>query len=129
MRPSVEAIAGGLAVSLPAALVAQVLDALIEDKLPLAVTVPLAMMALAGSAVGGWLVGRRGQPAGTSRLSAGALVGALVISLITGLGLLRQAVADEPVEVAVLPALTVVGALLGLGGAAVGTRLAARTRP
>lgn len=115
--------------SLPAALAAQILDALSDADLPLAVAAPLGVVALAGAAVAGGLVGRRGQHGRRARLAVGAVVGALVLSLVAGLGLVRQSVAGDDVQSAVLPALAIVGALLGLGGAAVGSRRAARTRP
>ncbi len=115
--------------SLPAALVAQVLDAVVDDELPLAITVPLGVIALAGAAVGGWSVGRRGRHGRGARLLVGAAVGAVVLGLLAGLGLVRQAAAGNDVRAAALPALALAGVLLGLGGAALGSRSAARTRP
>ncbi len=115
--------------SLPAALVAQVLDAVLEDELPLPLTALLGAIALAGAAVGGGLVGRRGRHGRGARLAAGAGVGAVVLGLLAGLGLVRQAAAGDDVRAAALPALALAGALLGLGGAALGSRSAARTRP
>jgi hypothetical protein len=116
-------------VSLPAALVAQVLDAIVDDELPLAVTGPLGIVALAGAAVAGWLVGRRGRHGRCTRLVVGAAVGAAVLALLAGLGLVRQAAAGDDVHATALPALAGAGALLGLVGAALGSRTAARTRP
>lgn len=119
-------LGGGLAVSLPAVLLAQILDAVSSDELPVVVTVPLGIAALAGAVVGGWLVGRR--PGAGHPLVAGT-VGAIVLTLVAGLGLLRRTAGGDDAEPLAVVALAVCGAVLGLIGNVVGTRSAARTRP
>ena len=114
-----------LAVSLPAALLAQVLDAVLDDDLPLLVTTPLAVVVLAGAVAGGWAVGRRSR----GRRLLGALVGAVALGLVVGLGVLRERASGEEVRAVVVPVTMVGGAALGLLGSGLGARRAARTRP
>ncbi len=118
------ALGGGLAVALPAVLLAQVLDAMADDDLSALVAVPLALVALAGALVGGALVRRR--PGGAWALAA--LVGAAVMALIGGLGAARTSVAGESTDLALLATSVGAGALLGIVGGAVGPRWPARTR-
>jgi peptidoglycan/LPS O-acetylase OafA/YrhL len=118
-------LGAALAVSLPPALLAQVLDAVLDDDLPLLVTTPLAVAVLGGAVAGGWAVARRSR--GPRLL--GALVGAVVLGLVVGLGVLRERASGEEARAAVVPVAMVAGAALGLLGSSLGARRAARTRP
>jgi predicted permease len=117
---------GALAVSLPATLLAQIVDALRDDDLPAAVTVPLAVVVMAGAVLGGWLVGRR-RPRGQALVAAGA--GALALGLVTVLGVARREAVGSDTDAWAVPAFMVWGALLASLGSAAGGRAAARTRP
>lgn len=114
-----------LAVSLPATLVAQILDALDDDDLSNPVTVPLSLLVVVGPLAGGWVVGRR-RP-GRSVLVA-ALAGATALAAVAALGAARRASAGDDLEAFVVPAMALWGAVLGAAGSALGGRTA-RTRP
>lgn len=131
LRPAGRAVALGvgtaLAIGLPAALVAQILDSWRDDDAgtgPL--TYVLSTVVLAGVALGGLVVGRQraGRPA---RL--GAAAGVLAITVVLALGISRRAVADEGVAWETVPATALVAAALGAAGSALGARTAGRTRP
>ena len=126
LRPVGLGFGVALAIGLPAALVAQLLDELVDGELTSAVTVPLALLVLAGPVVGGWVVGRQRAPRALL-LAAGA--GALALALVSGLGVLRREVADKDPAPGLLPGAVVAGAALGAAGSALGSRSAARTRP
>jgi len=111
MRPLLVGVAAALAVALPAALFAAVLDAVVDGDLPNPVTVPLALVVLAGAVVGGWAVRRQG--AGPVHA---ALAGAVALALVAGLVLLRRAAADDDLAPALVPAQAALGALLALAG-------------
>lgn len=116
--------AAALAVSLPAALVAQIAATGTDDELPAPVIVGLAALVVAGGIVGGWVVRRRRA---TWPVAAGAGSAALVV--VAALGVLRRVVAGEGHGAGVLLAAGVVGALAGGTGWALDRARAARTRP
>jgi hypothetical protein len=118
-------VGAALAVSLPAALVAQILDALRDDDLPNTVTVPLSVVVLAGAVVGGAVVGRRGS---NRHGLVAALVGLVTLGVIVGLGTLRRSVAGEDVTPFAVPAAMALGAVLGWLGGTLGAWRAGRTR-
>jgi hypothetical protein len=122
-----------LAVALPAALVAQVADALAEgdDGAPAALTYPLAGLVLLGAAVGGRAVGRHvGLGGGRGRAPAlGGAAGLVAVTVVQVLGVARRLVADEDVAWGTIPVVLVVGAALAAGAAALASRRAGRTRP
>lgn len=118
-------VGAALAVSLPAALVAQILDALRDDDLPNTVTVPLSVVVLAGAVVGGAVVGRRGS---NRHGLVAALVGLVTLGVIVGLGALRRSVAGEDVTPFAVPAAMALGAVLGWLGGTLGACWAGRTR-
>jgi hypothetical protein len=128
-RGSRQVAAGGvglaLAVAVPAALLAQVVDAVSDDD-PGLLTYPLALVVLAGMVVGGDFVGRRaaGAPA---RL--GAITGLVAITVVQALGIARRAVAGDDIAWATVPAVTAVAVLLAAGAGARRARQAGRTRP
>jgi predicted permease len=124
-----EVVAGGvglaLAVAVPAALLAQVVDA-VSDDAPGLLAYPLVLVVLAGMAVGGDLVGRRASRA-PARL--GAITGLLAIAVVQALGIARRAVAGDDIAWATVPAITTVATGLAAGAAHLAARKAGRTRP
>jgi len=122
MRAWVTGTCTALAVAFPAVVVAQILDAILDDGRPALVTVLLLAVILAGPVVGAFVAtGQR-----TRGLLIGVAIGATCLLVIAGFGALRRGVADEDVELWTVPALTIVGGVLGTVGA-LGSR-AARTR-
>ena len=101
-----------LAVAFPAVVVAQILDAVLDDGRPAWVTVLLLAVVLAGPVVGAAVAGRRDASG-----LVGIAIGATCLFVASSFGVLRQSVADEDVELWTVPALTLLGALLGLIGA------------
>ena len=122
MRAWVTGTSIGLAVAFPAVVVAQILDAILDDGRPALVTVLLLAVVLAGPVVGAFVAaGRRDRG-----LLVGVAIGATCLFVIAGFGALRRGVADEDVELWTVPALTIIGGVLGAVGV-LGSR-AARTR-
>ena len=110
-----------LAIAFPATVVAQILDALGDDDLPVAVTVALSVIVLAGPVVGAFTAARRRR---TRRGVGGVLLGAACLFVIAVFGAIRQeASGDEPTAFAI-PVLVITGGLLGL----IGDRAAAAGR-
>jgi hypothetical protein len=120
-----------LAIALPAALLAQVLDALSDDDDGGGVaTYVLAVVVLAGTAIGGGIAGRfsgSGRRAPAALLGAGAAL--VAIALVLALGVTRRLVAGEDVAWATVPATALVAVVLGATAAALKARPTARTRP
>jgi predicted permease len=123
--------ATALAVGLPAALLAQVLEALRDERDSAgALTYVLAGVVLAGMALGGWACGRAAPDASTRRSAAlGAAAGLLAVAVVLALGIVRRLVADDAVAWATVPATASLAAALAAGGGALGVRRAGRTRP
>jgi hypothetical protein len=121
MRAWVTGTCAGLAVAFPAVVVAQILDAVLDDGRPALVTVLAIAVILAGPVVGAYLAGRQDRSG-----LIGIAIGATCLFVIAGFGALRRGVADEDVAIWTVPALTVVGGVLGLIGALAGQ--AGRTR-
>jgi len=119
LRTFAVGLGAALAVAAPAALVAQILDAVTDGDLAVAVTVPLALVVLLGAPVGGWAAVRDG---GSTSLPLMAGIGAVAMGLVAALGAVRQQVADEDVTWEALPATVVLGACLALVGASLGRR-------
>ncbi len=113
-----------LAVAVPAALLAQVLDAVTDD--PGVLAYPLVLVVLAGMAVGGDLVGRRASHA-PARL--GAATGLIAIAVVQALGIARRAVAGDDIAWATVPVITAVATALAASAAVRAARRAGRTRP
>lgn len=120
-----------LAVALPAALLAQVLDALRDDDAGGGiVTYVLASVVLVGVALGGAVAGRAGRRGHRSSAAlAGAASALVAIALVLLLGVTRRLVAGEDVAWATVPATALLATLIGAGAAALGSGPAARTRP
>jgi hypothetical protein len=114
----------GLAIALPPTIVAQVIDAIRDDGLPVIATVALTAVVLAGPVIGGFVTGRQRSSRWGVR---GVSIGAACLFLIAVFGAVRQAVADEDTPAFAIPALTLVGGALGLVGERAGA--AARRRP
>ena len=121
MRAWVRGTCVGLAVAFPAVVVAQILDAVLDDGLPAVLTVVVIAIILAGPVVGAFAAGRRDRSG-----LLGIAIGATCLFVIAGFGALRRAVADDGVEVWTVPALTVLGGVLGSIGALAAS--AGRTR-
>ena len=121
MRAWVTGTCAGLAVAFPAVVVAQILDAVLDDGRPAVVTVLAIAVILAGPVVGAYLAGRQDRSG-----LVGIAIGATCLFVIAGFGALRRGVADEDVAIWTVPALMVVGGVLGLIGALAGQ--AGRTR-
>ncbi len=117
-------LGAALALSLPAALVAQIVDAERKGDLSVLVIVPLAAIVLLGALAGGWTVARRAE----GQRGLAGLVGAVALGLVVGVGQARAWASDERVHATVVPISMAAGAALGIIGAAMGTRPAARTR-
>jgi hypothetical protein len=117
--------AAGLAVALPAALVAQVADALSDDDVSAAITVPLVLLVLAGAAVAGSVAADRAGDRvalGRGPAAIGGAAGLVVIAVVQALGVARRLVADEDVAWGTIP----VVALVAVGVAAAAGVVAAR---
>ena len=114
-----------LAVAVPAALLAQVVDAVSDDD-PGLLAYALALVVLAGMAAGGDLVGRRASRAPGQ---LGAITGLVAIAVVQALGIARRAVAGEDIAWATVPAVAAIAVLLAAGAAARRARRAGRTRP
>lgn len=126
-----------LAVSLPASVVAQVVDAVGDGDPPALLSSVLVVLVLAGMAVGGWFVGDRVARAdgGARRPAAlGAASGLLAIAVVEAIGVARRLVADEDVAWSTIPAVVAVATALAATAAwratqAAAARRGARTRP
>jgi hypothetical protein len=119
-------VGAALAVALPAALIAQVLDALSDDGLPGALTAVLAVFVLLGRAAGGWVVSTR--PARPSLLIA-AVVGLVAVALVEALGVARRSVAGGDVAWGGVAAVVAFGVVLAVVGGALGRRTVGRSQP
>ncbi|MDP1820642.1 MAG: hypothetical protein Q8K58_12245 [Acidimicrobiales bacterium] len=115
-----------LALALPAAIIAQLADAVDEGDGTPAAAYPFALVVLGAVGGGGWLVGRRAR---AHHLATAAAVGLVAIALIQTIGIARRAAADEDVAWATVPAVTAVAVGLAVAGAALGRRWPGRTRP
>jgi hypothetical protein len=112
-----------LAVSLPAALAAQIGAATTDDDLPALLSLGLAAVALLGAILGGWVAARAGGGAPVA-----LAVGALGLGAVALVGVLRRTAADEDPRATVIAAAAGLGAVLGAVGWALARRSAARTR-
>lgn len=130
MGPGLRAVLTGagvaLALSLPAALAAQVIDALHDGDDTPAAALLLVPVVLAGALLGGLAVGRRAirRPDLT-----GAAAGALAIAVVQAIGVARRLIAEETVTWSAVPVTIAVGAALGALGAALTAQRAGRKRP
>ncbi len=113
-----------LAVAAPAAIAAQVRDVAASDAG--ALDYVLSLVVLAGTAVGGWWIGR--QVAGDAA-AAGALVGLLAILPVQALGALRRSAGGHEVAWATIPVVTLLAVGLATGAAVLAARQPGRTRP
>jgi putative membrane protein (TIGR04086 family) len=120
-RAWLHGVAVSLAVAFPATIVAQVLDAVRDDDLPVVATVGLSLIVLAGPVVGAFAAGRQRRSRWGLR---GITIGATCLLLIAVFGAIRQAAADEDPVAFAIPVLAIVGGALGL----VGDRAAAAAR-
>ena len=130
LRLRVVALGAGaaLAVAFPASLSAQLIDVFADGDDPPIVVYAFVPVILAAMALGGWVVGRRPGP---RPVPHGALAGLVAISVVLGLGVVRQLVADEEAAWSSVPVFLGLGGGLGAAGAAAGRRAqlrAARTR-
>ena len=120
-------VGAALAIALPAALVAQILDARRDED---AGTSPLlyvlAALVLVGVGMGGGVAGRQ-RP--TRPAAAGAVVGAVAVAIVLVLGIARRLVAGDDVAWATVPGTLAVAAALGAAASALAARAAGRTRP
>ena len=126
-RPGVVAVGAGagLAVALPAALVAQVADAVADEDLSPAVTVPLVLLVLAGAAVAGSVTGDRASARaalGRGPVLLGGAAGLVVIGVVQALGVARRLVADEEVAWETVPVVVVLAVALAAAAAVVAAR-------
>jgi putative membrane protein (TIGR04086 family) len=115
-----------LAVALPAALLAQVLEAVRDDgEGPNGLSYAMAVVVLAGMAVGGWVVGTRAPQA---PVLLGAAVGLGAIAVILALGIARRSMSGEDVAWRTVPVTASLAIALAATGSVLGARQAARTR-
>jgi len=125
--PVVLAVGAALAVALPAALLAQVLDAL-GDGLG-AVAYLLAAVVLAGIAIGGWTaaggVAKRSVRVAVWR---GAVTGATAVLVVLAVGIARRLAAGDEVAWSTVPATVLLAAAISGGAGALRVRRAGRTR-
>ena len=124
-RLALSGVGVALAVALPAALAAQVVDALHEGEGTPSGVLLLAPVVLAGALVGGLVVGHR-RPARPWLL--GGTAGAVAIALVQALGVARRLIADEGVTWSAVPVTVVLGGALGALGALLASRRAGRKR-
>ena len=110
-----------LAVAFPATVVAQIIDAVADDGLPVVATVILTALVLAGPAIGAFVAGRQRASRWGIR---GVAIGATCLLVIGVFGAVRRAVADEDTAAFVIPVLVAVGGLAGW----IGDRAAAAGR-
>jgi putative membrane protein (TIGR04086 family) len=129
VRPAVAVVARGagvaLAVAMPAALVAQVIDAVTDDD-PGLLAYPLSLVVLAGVALGGRYVAQR---TADGPIAHGALAGLLAIGLVQALGVLRRSAGGDDVAWATVPVVTLIAVALAAAAAALTARQPGRTRP
>ena len=116
-----------LALALPAALLAQVLDALHDDGGDAGpIVYALAGVVLAGMIVGGAVVGRQ-HPARPA--ASGALAGAVAIVVVLTLGVARRLAAGDDVAWGTVPPPIGLAAALAAVASALSARGAGRKRP
>ena len=111
MRAWVLGTGVALAVAFPAVVVAQIVDAVLDDGRPSWLTVLLIAVVLAGPVVGAAAAGRQDASG-----LIGIAIGATCLFVIAGFGAIRRSVDDDDVALWTIPALMVVGGLLGLVG-------------
>jgi hypothetical protein len=116
-----------LALAVPAALLAQVLDVLAEGDGPPGVVYLLVPVVLGAMVVGGWVAGR--QSGGARPWAHGALAALAAVLVVLGVGVVRLVAAGESVPWGTVPATAATAALLGSAGGALGGRTPGRTRP
>jgi hypothetical protein len=115
-----------LAVALPAALLAQVLEAVRDDGGgPSGLSYAMAVVVLAGMAVGGWVVGTRAPQA---PVLVGAAAGLGAIAVILALGIARRSISGEDVAWRTVPVTASLAIALAATGSVLAARQAARTR-
>jgi hypothetical protein len=112
MRAWVMGTCVGVAVAFPAIVVAQILDAVLDDGLPAVVAILVVAVVLAAPVIGAFAAGRQDH-----RGLIGIAIGSTCLFVIAGFGALRRGVAGDEVEAWTVPALTVIGGLLGSIGA------------
>jgi hypothetical protein len=118
-------VGAALAVALPAALVAQLADAVDDGEGTPGIAYPLFVVVLLGMAVGGWVIGRRTTEA---RLLLAGITGLAAIAVIQAIGAGRRAVAEEDIAWASMPVIALVAIALATGAAALAGRQPGRTR-
>lgn len=127
--PVVLAVGAALAVALPAALLAQVLDALGAGDGLGAVAYLLAAVVLAGIAIGGWTaaggVAKRSVRVAVWR---GAVTGATAVLVVLAVGIARRLAAGDEVAWSTVPATVLLAAATSGGAGALRVRRAGRTR-
>ena len=115
-----------LSVALPAALLAQVLEAVRDDgDGPGTLSYAMAVVVLAGMVLGGWAVGSRARHAS---LLLGAAAGLCAIAVVLTLGIARRSIAGDDVAWPTVPATASLAMALAAAGSVLGARQAARTR-
>ena len=129
MRPGLAVVARGaglaLAVAMPAALIAQVLDAVTDDD-PGLLAYPLSLIVLGGVALGGRAVAQR---TADRPIRLGALAGLLAITVVQVLGVLRRSAGGDDVAWSTVPVVTLLAVGLAAAAAALTARQPGRTRP
>jgi hypothetical protein len=116
-----------LAIALPAALLAQVLEALRDEGDDAGVlTYGLAVVVLAAVGVGGCVVGRQRI---THAAVLGAAAGLAAITVVLVLGIARRLVAGDDVAWDTVPATVLLAMALAAVGSALTARGTGRTRP
>ena len=119
-------VGAALAVALPAALVAELADAIDDGEGTPGIAYPLFVVVLLGMAVGGWVIGRRTTE---DRLLLAGITGLAAIAVIQAIGAGRRAVADEDIAWASMPVVALVAIALATAAAALAGREPGRTRP
>jgi hypothetical protein len=113
-------------VALPAALLAQVLEAARDDGAgPSTVSYAMAIVVLAGMGLGGWVAGARAPQA---PFLLGAVTGFCAIAVVLTLGIARRSIAGDAVAWSTIPATASVAMALAATGSVLRARQAARTR-
>lgn len=124
------AAGAALAVALPAALLAQVLDVVADGDGLGTVAYLLTAVVFAGVAVGGWTAASGVGPRSVrGAIARGVAAGVVAVLVVLAVGIARRLAAGHDVAWATVPGTVLLAAGIGGGAGALRVRWAGRTRP